>query len=58
MEDQYSGDGIASRAPGYGMMCIRVDGNDLMAVYNATSKARNIAVTENRPVMVEAMTYR
>ena len=58
MEDQYSGDGIASRAPGYGMMCIRVDGNDLMAVFNATAKAREIALAESRPVMIEAMTYR
>ena len=57
-EDQYSGDGIASRAPGYGMMTIRVDGNDLMAVFNATAKAREIALAENRPVMIEAMTYR
>jgi len=58
VEDQYSGDGIASRAPGYGMMCIRVDGNDLMAVFNATAKAREIALAESRPVMIEAMTYR
>ena len=40
------------------MMCIRVDGNDLMAVFNATVKARKLALTENRPVMIEAMTYR
>lgn len=58
IEDQYSGDGIASRAPGYGMIYMRVDGNDLMAVFNATSKARQIALEENRPVLIEAMTYR
>lgn len=58
IEDQYSGDGIASRAPGYGMMCIRVDGNDLMAVFNATAKAREIALAEKRPVLIEAITYR
>jgi len=57
-EDQYSGDGIASRAPGYGMVCIRVDGNDLMAVFNATAKAREIALAESRPVMIEAISYR
>jgi 2-oxoisovalerate dehydrogenase E1 component alpha subunit len=37
---------------------IRVDGNDLFAVYNATKKAREIAVKESRPVLIEAMTYR
>ena len=55
---QYRGDGIASRGPGYGMVTIRVDGNDLFAVYNATRAAREIAVKESRPVLIEAMTYR
>ena len=37
---------------------LRVDGNDVLAVYNATKKARELAVSENRPVLIEAMTYR
>ena len=37
---------------------MRIDGNDFFAVYNATKEAREIAVTENRPVIIEAMTYR
>ena len=40
------------------MMTIRVDGNDLMAVFNATVKAREIALSENRPILIEAITYR
>ena len=36
----------------------RVDGNDVLAVYNATKRAREVAVQENRPVLIEAMTYR
>ena len=40
------------------MMTIRVDGNDLMAVFNATAKAREIALSENRPILIEAITYR
>ena len=39
-------------------MTIRVDGNDIFAVYNATKAAREIAVTQSRPVLIEAMTYR
>ena len=35
-----------------------MDGNDVLAVYNATKKARELAVSENRPVLIEAMTYR
>ena len=30
----------------------------MLAVYNATKKARELAVSENRPVLIEAMTYR
>ena len=40
------------------MPSIRVDGNDLLALYNATRKAREICVNDHRPVMIEAMTYR
>ena len=56
--EQYRGDGIASRAHGYGIAAIRVDGNDLLAVYEATRAAREYAVRESKPVLVEAMTYR
>mmetsp|Transcript_41933 Transcript_41933/g.68090 ORF Transcript_41933/g.68090 Transcript_41933/m.68090 type:complete len:454 (-) Transcript_41933:50-1411(-) len=56
--EQFRGDGIISRAPGYGMRGIRVDGNDMLAVYEATKVAREYAVSESRPVIVEAMTYR
>ncbi|KAM4696666.1 2-oxoisovalerate dehydrogenase subunit alpha, mitochondrial [Rhinophrynus dorsalis] len=56
--EQYRGDGIAARGPGYGIMSIRVDGNDVFAVYNATKEARRRAVAENQPFLIEAMTYR
>ncbi|KAM6032851.1 2-oxoisovalerate dehydrogenase subunit alpha, mitochondrial [Theristicus caerulescens] len=56
--EQYRGDGIAARGPGYGLMSIRVDGNDVFAVYNATKEARRRAVAENQPFLIEAMTYR
>eukprot|EP01094_Clydonella_sp_ATCC50884_P011458 TRINITY_DN2123_c0_g1_i1.p1 TRINITY_DN2123_c0_g1~~TRINITY_DN2123_c0_g1_i1.p1 ORF type:complete len:506 (+),score=138.19 TRINITY_DN2123_c0_g1_i1:165-1520(+) len=58
VHEQYRGDGIAARGPGYGIDTIRVDGNDLFAVYNVMAKARKIATEESRPVLVEAMSYR
>jgi 2-oxoisovalerate dehydrogenase E1 component alpha subunit len=58
-QEQYRGDGIAARALGYGIDTIRVDGNDLWAVREATKKARQMALQDGgRPVMIEAMTYR
>ncbi|MCC5855325.1 MAG: thiamine pyrophosphate-dependent dehydrogenase E1 component subunit alpha [Idiomarina sp.] len=56
--EQFAGDGIAPRATGYGMRAIRVDGNDILAVYQATQEARRLAVEENTPVLIEAMSYR
>lgn len=56
--EQYRGDGVAARGPSYGIATIRVDGNDVLAVHNVTAAAREISVKENRPVLIEAMTYR
>ena len=55
---QYRGDGIVARAAGYGIPGLRVDGNDALACYIATRKAREIALKEHTPVLLEAMTYR
>ncbi|GAC17365.1 thiamine pyrophosphate-dependent dehydrogenase E1 component subunit alpha [Paraglaciecola arctica] len=57
-EEQFAGDGIASRGIGYGVRTIRVDGNDVLAVYSATQAARKIALEHQCPVLIEAMTYR
>jgi 2-oxoisovalerate dehydrogenase E1 component alpha subunit len=56
--DQYSGDGVVSRAPGYGMAAIRIDGNDVFAVHAAVREARKYALEHSAPVLIEAMTYR
>lgn len=57
-QEQYRGDGIVHRGLGYGMAAIRVDGNDLFAVYGATRAARQLCLDQSRPVLIEAMTYR
>ncbi|WP_447926134.1 thiamine pyrophosphate-dependent dehydrogenase E1 component subunit alpha [Vreelandella sp. EE27] len=56
--EQFAADGIAPRAMGYRMHVIRVDGNDALAVFEATRQARCIAVEQNKPVLIEAMSYR
>jgi 2-oxoisovalerate dehydrogenase E1 component alpha subunit len=40
------------------MGSIRVDGNDLFAIYAATKQAREIILREKRPVLIEAISYR
>lgn len=58
VKEQYRGDGIASRGTGYGMAALRVDGTDLLAVYNATKAAREYCLKNNKPIILEAMQYR
>uniref|UniRef100_A0AAV1UEE2 2-oxoisovalerate dehydrogenase subunit alpha n=1 Tax=Peronospora matthiolae TaxID=2874970 RepID=A0AAV1UEE2_9STRA len=56
--EQFRGDGIASRGSGYGIPVMRVDGNDFLAVHEVTRRAREFILKENRPVLIEAMSYR
>lgn len=58
IDDQYAGDGIAVRGVAYGMPTIRVDGNDIFAVYSATKAARELIIREKKPVLIEAISYR
>lgn len=49
---------IVDRAPGYGFPGIIVDGNDVIDVYKATSKAVTRARKGLGPTLIEAKTYR
>ncbi|XP_049410840.1 2-oxoisovalerate dehydrogenase subunit alpha 1, mitochondrial-like [Solanum stenotomum] len=56
--EQFRSDGIVIKGQAYGIRSIRVDGNDALAVYSAIRAARQMAIKEQRPILVEAMTYR
>lgn len=56
-EKQTNADSVTQRAPGYGIDGVRVDGNDVLAVYDAVSAARERALS-GMPVLVESVTYR
>ena len=49
---------FASRAIGYGIAGLRVDGNDALAVYAAVRWATERARTNNGPTLIEFFTYR
>ena len=51
-------DDIADRAKGYGMPGVIVDGQDVMAVYDATQDALARARSGEGPTLVECKTYR
>lgn len=56
--EQYRGDGIARRAVGYGVSSLRVDGNDIWATMLAVEEARKFSKENDKPVLLELMTYR
>eukprot|EP01064_Diplonema_japonicum_P036635 TRINITY_DN8310_c0_g1_i2.p1 TRINITY_DN8310_c0_g1~~TRINITY_DN8310_c0_g1_i2.p1 ORF type:complete len:366 (+),score=79.19 TRINITY_DN8310_c0_g1_i2:204-1301(+) len=58
VSDQYAGDGIAARGAAFDIPTIRIDGNDVFAVYNGVKAARKHCVENKEPVLVELMTYR
>lgn len=58
VSDQFRSDGVVVRGRGYGVRSIRVDGNDALAMYTAVRAAREMAITEHRPILIEALTYR
>jgi len=49
---------LASKAAAYGFEGVRVDGNDVLAVYAATKDAVDKARAGGGPTMIEAVTYR
>jgi pyruvate dehydrogenase E1 component alpha subunit len=55
---QTRADTLADKAVGYGMPGVRVDGGDVLAVYEATREALTRARAGDGPTFIEAVTYR
>ncbi|EGL83317.1 pyruvate dehydrogenase (acetyl-transferring) E1 component, alpha subunit [Caldalkalibacillus thermarum TA2.A1] len=49
---------IADKAQGYGLPGVRVDGNDVLAVWKVTKEAVERARRGEGPTLIEALTYR
>ncbi|KAI5650421.1 hypothetical protein M9H77_36426 [Catharanthus roseus] len=56
--EQFRSDGTVVKGQAYGIRAIRVDGNDALAVYNSVRAAREMAINEQKPILIEALTYR
>jgi pyruvate dehydrogenase E1 component alpha subunit len=55
---QTRAEALADKAVGYGMPGVRVDGGDVLAVYEATREAVERARSGGGPTFIEAVTYR
>lgn len=51
-------DSVAARAQGFGLPSQTVDGQDVLAVYDVTRRARERALAGHGPTFIEALTYR
>ncbi len=49
---------LADRAVGYGMKGITIDGNNVLEVYKTINEAREYCIKEQKPILVECMTFR
>ena len=58
LSEQTAAARLADKAVGYGMPAARVDGHDVLAVYEAVRKAVARARAGDGPTFVEAVTYR
>ncbi len=56
--EQFLVENLAIRAKGYGMKGISIDGNNILEVYNAIKEAREYCIEEQKPILVECMTFR
>ncbi|WP_257350620.1 pyruvate dehydrogenase (acetyl-transferring) E1 component subunit alpha [Pseudalkalibacillus decolorationis] len=58
VEKQSAAKTIAQKAVAAGIQGIQVDGMDVLAVYAATQQARERAVNDEGPTLIETLTYR
>ena len=58
VSQQHASETIAIKGNAYGIKSVRVDGNDVLAVYVATKQAADRARSGEGPTFIEAVTYR
>lgn len=56
--EQYRCENLVERAKGYGMEGIRIDGNNLLSVYDTIRGVRNYCLEKQKPYLVECATFR
>lgn len=58
VNEQYACAQLADRAAGYGMKGMVIDGNNVLEVFKTISEARQYCISEQKPVLIECMTFR
>jgi len=58
VNEQYQCEQLVDKAKGYGMEGIRIDGNDILAVYETIKGVREYCIENQKPYFIECMTFR
>ncbi len=58
VNEQYRCENLVDKAKGYGMEGIRIDGNNLLEVYDTIKGVREFCIKNQKPYLVECMTFR
>jgi 2-oxoisovalerate dehydrogenase E1 component len=56
--EQYKCDSLVDRAKGYGIDGIRIDGNNILEVYDTVKGVRDYCINNQRPYLIECTTFR
>ena len=58
VEEQYRCAQLVDKAKGYGMEGVRIDGNNILEVYDTIKGVRDYCIREQKPYLIECMTFR
>jgi 2-oxoisovalerate dehydrogenase E1 component len=58
INEQYRCESLVDKAKGYGMEGIRIDGNNVLSVYNTIRGVRDYCINHQKPYLIECMTFR
>jgi 2-oxoisovalerate dehydrogenase E1 component len=58
VSEQYRCSSLVDKAAGYGIEGIKIDGNNILEVYDTIKSVREISIKEQRPYLIECMTFR
>jgi 2-oxoisovalerate dehydrogenase E1 component len=56
--EQYRCESLVDKAFGYGIEGIKIDGNNILEVYDTIRGVRNYCIDEQKPYLIECMTFR
>ncbi len=58
VNEQYKCEHLVDKAKGYGIEGIRIDGNDVLAVYDTIKGVREYCINNQKPYLIECDTFR